>query len=155
MTRDREKGNKDSVSECRVLRDVLCLRPGSVLETGSLKPWRPTSLAASIHPSRAFHASSHPFNLASDRASSTTGRDSVRRDTSRSHSTWSPLVTSTTSRGTCRTSAMLEGGGSSECGMLLERPKLIRGLGKTHGGAISRLRVRDCAVPGTAGTAPG
>ena len=54
----------------------------------------------------------------------TTARDSVRRDASRSHSKVLPGNDHKLG-GKCRTSAVLEGGGSSQHGLLLERPSVL------------------------------
>ena len=99
-----------------------------------------THVAGCIHASRAFHASSQvrliwplivpphanakSFNL----PLLVTVSVAILRDRIlRGHS----LAITTSSRGTCRTSAVLVVGGSSECGLL-------------------RLRVRGCVMPGTA-----
>ena len=56
-----------------------------------------------------------------------TARNSARRDAPRSHSEVLHLGNNDSSRGTCRTSAVLVGGGSSECGLLLEPSSVLNG----------------------------
>ena len=135
LTRDRQKGNKDRVSECRVLKGpsfAPAQRSGDC-ESQVMEAHVP----GCIHASRAFHASSQirliwplivPPLHASARSFNlplpVTVSVAILRDrTPRGHS----LVITTCSRGTRRTSVVLVVGGSSECGLLLEQPSVLIG----------------------------
>ena len=67
-----------------------------------------------------FHASARQFQI-------TNVRDSAFCDAPRSHSKGSHPGENYSSRGTCPTSTLLVGGGSSKCGLLLRPPSLLTG----------------------------